>query len=589
MSLGELACLAGDKWSGVVHRRRSLYIALNKAADWGQEQLKRGILDYLTRRRYRATLELGGVLLGHGNIKANQKNLDDLDGSNYVHAEICADFYTFSPREGMIVRCVVLEKRKKHLECLVLGRYSLTAKIKKYKNGGMEEGIEVGQSVKVEVRIVSFVEDVPVMVGDLLEKDEKDEMTIEFVKFEGGIPVGEDSEACSGNSLKRKLEEEGDDDKKAAKKRRKEEKRRLKEIKRREENELSLNAGLHETNEEKNVESKIKEKVEISPGGQTEMLLAVENQANPEEMLGDETEDENKVIRKEKKKKKKENVKASLKDKLADNGKDDDNRDCGKSIETEETNDGQNRDKEAIVENIVADKDTNINKELQRKGKETDKKKKCLDITTQMSHDLGEKSEQKANVGLDEVVIGSELGDDKSKKEKPIAASEKEHKERTLTKDGDCVLLKPAVVKEASKALENSPKTRGKTPYIIPIRNRTVSPDKTKDATPSTRDAPTSKGKPSQQATPEKTSEANDRITRSKVVKGISAVDTTTTNLTDPTPAAESNNRVAPIFSEKENVAPNTEEKREINTPGGQVVPKTPKSKKKKNLEPGFL
>ena len=54
----------------------------------------------------------------------------------------------------------------------------------------------------------------------------------------------------------------------------------------------------------------------------------------------------------------------------------------------------------------------------------------------------------------------------------------------------------------------------------------------------------------------EKTSEANDRITRSKVVKGISAVDTTTTNLTDPTPAAESNNRVAPIFSEKENVAP---------------------------------
>ena len=51
MSLGELACLAGDKWSGVVHQRRSLYIALNKAADWGQEQLKRGILDYLNRRR----------------------------------------------------------------------------------------------------------------------------------------------------------------------------------------------------------------------------------------------------------------------------------------------------------------------------------------------------------------------------------------------------------------------------------------------------------------------------------------------------------------------------------------------------------
>jgi len=555
MSLGELACLAGDKWSGVVHQRRSLYIALNKAADWGQEQLKRGILDYLNRRRYRANLELGGVLIGHGNIKVNQKNLEALDGSNYVHAEICADFYTFSPREGMNVRCVVLEKRKKHLECLVLGRYSLTAKIQKYKNGGMEEGIEVGQSVKVEVRIVSFVEDVPVMVGDLLEKEEEDDVTIEFVRFEGGIPIGEDSEACSDTSLKRKLEEEGEDNKKAAKKRRKEEKRRLKEIKRREENELSI-SDLRETNEERTTESKIRETVEISPGNQAEILLADENQANPEEELGDETKNENKVLRKEKKKK--ENLTASFKVKLADNGKDD---------ETEETLDGQNREK-------------------------------CLDITRPMSHDLGEKSEQK-----DEVVTGSGLGNDKSKKEKPEATAEKEYTERTLTKDDDCdvgdkmstcVLLKPALVKEASKALENSPQTRGKT------STPTVSPAKTKDATPSTNDATTSKcqqvspsTKPSQQATPEETSEVNERITRSKVVKGISAVDTTTTNLTDPTPPAESND------STKENVAPNTEEKTEMyiprarEGPGGQLEadPKTPKSKKKrkKNLEPGFL
>merc|ERR1711874_622136 len=284
--------------------------------------------------------------------------------------------------EGMNVRCVVVEKRKKYLECLVLGRYYMKAKIKKYKNGGMEEGIEVGHSVKVEVSKVSFAEDKPVMVGEFL-KEEEEEATIDFVEFEGGIPVGEDiglESACSGNSLKRKLEEEEDDSKKAARKRRKEEKRRLREIKRKADdidNELSL-SSLCETSLERKADSKEKENVGISSGVETEMLLADENKAiprekgrGPESMLsGVQTGNENKVKQNEKKKKHKENVKASPNAKLVRNEKDDDKRDYEKSKETEETHDGLNQEKEAIGGNILGDKDINIDKKLPRREKE---------------------------------------------------------------------------------------------------------------------------------------------------------------------------------------------------------------------------
>merc|ERR1711874_293670 len=204
---------------------------------WGEDEVKLGILQHLERNRFRLNFDLSGVLLGYGDIKVNKESLEVLDGSKYVHAEIAAHFYVFPPARGMKVRCVVVEKRKDNFECLVLGKFNLTAKRRP------EDDFEVGQTVKVELKKVSYVDGVPLMMGKLVEKEE---VEISFVEFDEGRSVQDSGVESSGHSLKRKTEGDYVRD---AKRRRKDERRRRREMGRLEPSEDG-ESTIHEDSED---------------------------------------------------------------------------------------------------------------------------------------------------------------------------------------------------------------------------------------------------------------------------------------------------------------------------------------------------
>ena len=116
MPISRLKKLLSQPDSCVTHIRRPVHLALQPSC---LGKVNAGILNFLNNKLNRYYPDLKGILIGYEKTRIERKTANILNDQPFIHVDIQADFYLFTPNCGSELRGRVIEKSSGHVGCLV--------------------------------------------------------------------------------------------------------------------------------------------------------------------------------------------------------------------------------------------------------------------------------------------------------------------------------------------------------------------------------------------------------------------------------------------------------------------------------------
>ncbi|XP_063241140.1 uncharacterized protein LOC134541556 [Bacillus rossius redtenbacheri] len=174
---------------------------------------------------------LGGIFLGYSNLKLIQsKGLISYDDS-FVHLDISADFYVFSPKEGSVLTGVVTKAIKNHVGCLVHKVFNVSVTNDTEQEDWFGDTVQVGQEVQFEVTVLKMSGPLPYIRGKFSEVFSSGQhQNRQVLQEEGTIKKKKETGTKKKAKEKLKLQVNIDDCSSVPKKKKKKLKRELTEL-----------------------------------------------------------------------------------------------------------------------------------------------------------------------------------------------------------------------------------------------------------------------------------------------------------------------------------------------------------------------
>jgi len=233
MQISRLKNLQSQPDSCITHVRRPVHLALQPSY---LGTVNAGIFSFLNNKLNSYYPELKGVLMGYEKIRLKRKTGNILNDNPFIHVDIQADFYLFTPKPGSELRGRVNKKSSGHVGCLVHDTFN--ASIAPPPGQDLSEWCgkraEIGKQITFTVRSVSYGEKMPFIQGRLsdagldVEQEDVEEAVMEVDEFEEPLVPDYDSGIDSIGSGMKKNTEEVEEDEEEKKRKRKEEKKKRK-------------------------------------------------------------------------------------------------------------------------------------------------------------------------------------------------------------------------------------------------------------------------------------------------------------------------------------------------------------------------
>ena len=116
MQISRLKSLLSQPDSCITHVRLPVHLALQPSY---LGTVNAGIFNFLNNKLNSYYPELKGVLMGYEKIRLKRKTGNIPNDNPFIHVDIQADFYLFTPKPGSELRGRVNKKSSGHVGCLV--------------------------------------------------------------------------------------------------------------------------------------------------------------------------------------------------------------------------------------------------------------------------------------------------------------------------------------------------------------------------------------------------------------------------------------------------------------------------------------
>lgn len=211
-SLNSLQSLTRSKSSSVVAMKNVVHMALPPSS---LSNVMAGVRLELDQKINRYYSPLAGVLLGYQDPRLTATTGHILHDQPYIHLDVSATFYVFTPKVGDMVHGVVNKRSGGHLGCLLYDTFNVSLL------AGVEK-VTLGEHVELEVTRVSYnYNSMPLIEGKLIRwgemcdtesikrprEEDMDENLAKRLKTED-ISVDEISETKQKKSKKKKKQRE---------------------------------------------------------------------------------------------------------------------------------------------------------------------------------------------------------------------------------------------------------------------------------------------------------------------------------------------------------------------------------------------
>jgi len=147
MAQAALERLVGQEGSCVAKVVRAVHLALSPAT---LGDLRSGVTEYFAQHINRYYPALQGILLGYTGPRLTANTAAVLHDQPYIHLDVRAEFYVFSPTKGEVLVGLVARRSADHLGCLVHGIFNVALAADR------REVLGEGEQVSIEVAAHSF-------------------------------------------------------------------------------------------------------------------------------------------------------------------------------------------------------------------------------------------------------------------------------------------------------------------------------------------------------------------------------------------------------------------------------------------------
>lgn len=244
MQIPRLKSLCSQPDSCISMVRQPVHLALQPGY---LGHINAGIFGFLNNKLHNYYPELKGILMGYDKIKMKKKTGNILNDNPFIHVDIQADFFVFTPKLGCQLRGRVNKKSSGHVGCLV--HQTFNASISPEPGHDLStwcgKRVEIGQQIEFTISSVCYGEKMPIIQGRLREagldvaQEEVEEAVVEVEEFEEPLMPDYDSGIDSiGSGSKKSKEERTEEDEEERRKKRKEEKKKRKMKEREEQSEM---------------------------------------------------------------------------------------------------------------------------------------------------------------------------------------------------------------------------------------------------------------------------------------------------------------------------------------------------------------
>lgn len=190
LSLPILERLAAEPHTSVARVSRETHLAL---APSNLADLAGGVAEHFSAHINRYYPALQGILLGYSRPRLTARTAHLLHDQPYIHLDVRADFFVFTPTRGCVLSGVVNKKSSDHLGCLVHDTFNVSLVGRRAE--------QEGEVVRIEVTALSYGRDsLPLLQGRLVKGWE--------AGYDSGIEVKQED---GGEGRKRKSEEDGEE------------------------------------------------------------------------------------------------------------------------------------------------------------------------------------------------------------------------------------------------------------------------------------------------------------------------------------------------------------------------------------------
>ena len=190
LSLAALERLVLEPHTCVTRVSRETHLAL---APSNLADLAGGVAEHFSSHINRYYPALQGILLGYNRPRLTARTAHLLHDQPYIHLDVRADFFVFTPSRGCVLSGVVNKKSSDHLGCLVHDTFNVSLVGRRAE--------QEGEVVRIEVTSLSYGRDsLPLLQGRLVKGGE--------AGYDSGIEVKLED---GGEARKRKSEEGGEE------------------------------------------------------------------------------------------------------------------------------------------------------------------------------------------------------------------------------------------------------------------------------------------------------------------------------------------------------------------------------------------
>jgi len=203
MAVAALERLVGEEGSCVAKVVQAVHLALSPAT---LGDLRSGVTEYFAQHINRYYPALQGILLGYTGPRLTANTAAVLHDQPYIHLDVRAVFYVFSPTKGEVLVGLVARRSADHLGCLVHGIFNVALAADR------REVLGEGEQVRIEVTALSYSRDsLPLIQGKLVRGVKR-----EVEGYDSGIEVK--MEAVSPGKRKREEKMEVEEEESSAEK-----------------------------------------------------------------------------------------------------------------------------------------------------------------------------------------------------------------------------------------------------------------------------------------------------------------------------------------------------------------------------------
>ncbi|XP_030746844.1 DNA-directed RNA polymerase I subunit RPA43 [Sitophilus oryzae] len=177
-----LESLSQDENSGVQKINSQYHLALHPAQF---NNFGRSVKDELNKQTAKYDTKFEALMLGFQNVVL-LSDLGTIGPDNlYIHFDVCADFYIFTPKIGATLKGIVTKSSRDHVGCLLYKTFNVSLpKSECPENEWIGENVHIGNEVDFKIVFADLESRLPYIRGQLLSITDSSEMPELLSMFE---------------------------------------------------------------------------------------------------------------------------------------------------------------------------------------------------------------------------------------------------------------------------------------------------------------------------------------------------------------------------------------------------------------------